>query len=289
MNFRNESRLLARKLLRAIASLPKLLDAGYAHVTTMSKGKAFAFLFNIRAFINRRPIRVIYLRSQGVYRASSEGLTRFFFDERQNYFTYKRGFRKRAFLLARQYHIDKLTFEPGDLVVDCGANVGDLELYFQFSGIPIRYIGFEPSPNEFLALKMNVSQGNLYNEALWNTNTTLDFYISERNADSSVIEPTSFSSVTKIKCVRLDERVSEPVKLLKLEAEGAEPEVLYGAEKIFPITHYIAVDCGFERGVHSESTLPQVCNFLVSRNFEIVALGRERLTLLFVNKNFIAR
>ena len=274
-------------LARPIIWIFRTVDHFFEFLILNVHGHFFAQLFNVRAFINGRDIRVRYVYEDKVYQADSYGMTRYFYEREQNYYSYKRGFRRRAFLLARQYHIDKINFSNGDLIVDCGSNVGDLELYFRFLGIKIQYIAFEPSPKEFLALQSNVPSGDLRNQALWSATTELDFYVSVRNADSSVIQPPTFESKCKVGCVRLDQAVASPIKLLKLEAEGAEPEALFGAEGILPITHYIAVDCGFERGVNSESTLPQVCNFLVSRNFEIVALGRERLTLLFVNKKLV--
>ena len=250
------------------------------------QGHWFVYLFNLRAVINRRDIRLRYIPENGIYQAISCGFKRYFFEEAQNYYSYKRGFRRRAFLLARQYHLDKINFLDGDVIIDCGANVGDLELYFNFLRVSIQYIAFEPSPKEFSALQMNVPDGDIRNQALWSASGELDFFVSERNADSSVIQPRTYSSTCKVGCVRLDEVVFVPIKLLKLEAEGAEPEALLGSESLLPAIKYIAVDCGFERGVSLESTLPEVCSFLISHNFKLLHLGRERLTLLFVNKAF---
>ena len=86
--------------------------------------------------------------------------------------------------------------------------------------------------------------------------------------------------------VRLDQAVAHlpRIKLLKLEAEGYEPEVIAGASGILDRIEYVSADVGFERGTAMQSTLPDVTNYLLSRGFEIVANGRHRLVLLFRNK-----
>ncbi len=54
--------------------------------------------------------------------------------------------------------LNEIDFSDGDCVVDCGANVGDLLLFFEFSNISIDYIGIEPSPKECLCLKKNAKK-----------------------------------------------------------------------------------------------------------------------------------
>jgi hypothetical protein len=145
-------RLLLFFLVRPLKVLAKIVDLLFVEILISRTGSVYTWLFNLRSLINNRDIRLSYVSDLDVYQAVSDGRERFFFDERQNYYAYKRGFRKRAFLLAKQYHLDKLIFQPGDIVIDCGANVGDLELYFHFSGVKVRHIAFEPSPNEFAAV-----------------------------------------------------------------------------------------------------------------------------------------
>ena len=83
---------------------------------------------------------------------------------------------------------------------------------------------------------------------------------------------------------RLENFIHKPVKLLKLEAEGAEPEILYGIGDKLKLIEYISADVGFERGIKEESTLVPVTNYLLENNFELISLGIGRLSLLFRNK-----
>ena len=75
----------------------------------------------------------------------------------------------------------------------------------------------------------------------------------------------SFDDKTKVPVDRLESYVSSKIKLLKLEAEGAEPEILEGLGEKLNLVEYISADLGYERGVHCESTLVPVTNYLLER------------------------
>ncbi len=76
------------------------------------------------------------------------------------------------------------------------------------------------------------------------------------------------------------------MKLLKLEAEGAEPEILAGVEKRLPLIEYISADLGPERGVDQESTAAAAIDYLLARNFRLIDVYCDRVTCLFKNAAF---
>lgn len=220
-----------------------------------------------------------------MFRAESDDRRRYFYSKYQNLIAYSNGIRKRGQELGEVYFLPLIHFRTGDRVIDCGANVGDLKIYFDSNDIDIEYIGIEPSPLEFECLvKNSPSHSTIYNLGLWNDECELDFYVSSHHADSSFIKPLQYTHVRKIPTKRLDSLISGRVKLLKIEAEGAEPEALEGCEHLLPHIDYISADLGFERGVHSECTLPQVTNYLLERGFELVEVGQPRLVALFRNR-----
>ena len=181
--------------------------------------------------------------------------------------------------------LDLVDFKDGDLIVDCGANVGDLLMYFDIKGLKVEYIGFEPSPSEFMCLERNVSPRRAMNLGLWYEEKELKFYVSSGGADSSFIEPPRYDSIANIPTKRLDTIVTDRrIKLLKLEAEGAEPEVIQGCDKILADIEFIAADLGEERGKEQESTMAPVINYVLSRNFEIISINAIRGSVLFRNK-----
>ena len=189
--------------------------------------------------------------------------------------------------MGETYFLPKIDFQPGDVVVDCGANIGELKYYFLVNDIPVEYIGIEPSPLEYACLEQNAAPSKTYNVGLWDRDGELDFYVSSHHADSSLIEPPSYDEVVRVPTKRLDELLPDTrIRLLKLEAEGAEPEVIAGAEGILQNIEYVSADLGPERGIEQTSTLGDVTNFLLARGFEIVATGpMKRLTVLYRNRS----
>jgi FkbM family methyltransferase len=251
-----------------------------------SRGRMFRHLFNLHAWLRGVDVRV--RRDPGgklVVYSAKESMT--FFHEAQAYYACKRGFVRRAELLGDAYLLPRVSFAPGDVVVDCGANVGELKLYFTHRGIPVEYIGIEPSPLEYECLKENVAPSATFNVGLWNTEGTLDFFVSSQMADSSLIEPRHYDEVVKVATRRLDRLLPDKrIKLLKVEAEGAEPEVVEGCLEILPNIEYVSADVGFERGVAQANTLAPVTNFLLAHGFELVDVGFKRLVALYRNKVF---
>jgi len=72
------------------------------------------------------------------------------------------------------------------------------------------------------------------------------------------------------------------IKLLKVEAEGFEPEVLEGAIDTLKKVQYVAVDFGPERGYEQKDTIIEVNNFLLENNFQLIKFEINRITGLYV-------
>ena len=211
---------------------------------------------------------------------------------------YRKGLKERGLELAKSYKIDCLKFEEEDIVLDCGANYGDLMLYLEFLNIKINYYAFEPGFEEYKALEANMKNKNskiknhTYQLGLGNSNSIKDFYYSPVDGDSSIIEIDSFVKKVQIEVIKLEDFVKQKlhnkkIKLLKLEAEGAEPEVLEGSKEILKQVEYIAADLGPERGLNKNCTLTEVTNFLQEQNFVIQEFGYPRITALFRNVDLI--
>ena len=188
-------------------------------------------------------------------------------------------------ILYKSYCLDFVEFKKNNVVVDCGANVGELYHALKLKNIEFNYFAFEPDNAVFECLKLNVSENStLHNIALSNRTEIEDFYLDTQGADSSLLANES-NKVIKVQTEKIDEFEFDHVTLLKLEAEGTEPEVLEGATKTLKKIEYIAVDYGPERGVSNDTTLVEVTNFLYKNNFFIVKDSRYRKAALFKNKN----
>lgn len=205
------------------------------------------------------------------------------------------GHASRGRNMVYEYLLDQIDFKDGDWIIDVGANSGDLCLAFRELNKVVNIEAFEPSPGEFAAVSYNleacsaVDQHTAHQVALWNEESDgLTFYLKPGTADSSILPIKGATEVLNVPSARLADLFAgddRRFKLLKLEAEGAEPEILEGAIGLLSRVEYVTADVGFERGENQESTLPEVSNLLISNGFEIVGFGYGRLVLLFRNKS----
>jgi FkbM family methyltransferase len=239
-------------------------------ITFKTNGNLFCFLLNFNARLKNKDVRFFFIKKDNIYFAESENLKKFFIEKNQNYNSYINGIKERGLNLGKEYFLPEIKFSDNDIVIDCGANVGDLKIYFDEKKLNVEYIGIEPSPKEYYCLLKNIGNSKSYNVGLWHTNGHLDFFVSSENADSSFILPPKYNDKIKIITKRLDSLLDKNIKLLKIEAEGAEVEVLMGCERLLSKIDYISADLGFERGVLKESTLAPVTNFLLQRNFKLI-------------------
>ena len=186
---------------------------------------------------------------------------------------------------ANSYFINDLNIKDTDTIVDCGANVGELNIALKEKGLNVNYIAFEPEKEIYKSLVFNNSEKKsiLHNIGLSNETTTKKLYSDISGGNSSFVE-FGISNFTENKVTRLDTLLDNtPIKLFKLDAEGYEPEVLEGCEDIFKNIQYISVDFGNERGVGQENTIAKVNKILQENNFSLIKVSNVRLVGLYKN------
>ena len=146
---------------------------------------------------------------------------------------------------------------PGDTVVDVGAFIGTHTVAFAHHvGDAGLVYAYEPNPLAYKVLEVNVQQNNLSNVRLFNVGLAAKkrvFYISEF-APGLVDNPGAFSLVMKevkkqkdsvhgmaVELVPLDEFELQECRLIKIDAEGMEGEVIDGAhgllERLRPLVY----------------------------------------------------
>lgn len=246
------------------------------HKSKISSPRLSCFLENLIAFLNNRKVRFSYDRLTKFYCATEGKLICSFSNKQYGFWLYRNGIQVRGEFLFYSYCLNSIDFEESDVIIDCGANSGDLTLELKKRAPKVRYVGVEPNPEDFKVLKKNVylETSEYVNKALGERNAVLNFYVCTENADSSLVEPPSYTEIIDVEVVRLDNLCNElgikKIKLLKLEAEGYEPEILNGAAGILNFIEYVAVDGGYERDKDSEQTLTWATNFLLENNFKMV-------------------
>lgn len=188
-------------------------------------------------------------------------------------------------LLFETYLLDKISFKTGDLILDCGANVGELFYSFHYRQLDVKYLGFEPDRSVFKCLSKNLRTNENINKALGNENTSKNLYIDSEGANTSLVDFGS-SKNYEVKTITLDSLNLDNIKLLKMDAEGYEPEVLLGSKNTLKKIQFISVDYGNERGTEEKSTMVEVTNFLYSNGYKLIADSSVRKVGLFENTLF---
>ena len=245
---------------------------------------------NFKFRIKGSDLRISYETEQEIFSINDNGKIQFFGNLIRGLGLYENGLFDRGKKLFDSYLLKNVNFEIDDVVVDCGANYGDLWLSLDGKIKPTSYITFEPGSLEHESIKLNAPNGTHHKIGLSNKEDIVRFYVNEKDGDSSIIEPSEYSHFTDIKTTTLSSYVKstaiDRVKLFKLEAEGFEPEILEGSEEILSKVDYIAVDGGNERGKNYDETLSKLCNSLFESNFEMISINLPLGRALFKNRNF---
>lgn len=143
----------------------------------------------------------------------------------------------------------KTVLQPGDTVIDVGANLG---YFVAFAAAMIgssgRVVAFEPGPVALQRLKYNVRlnqaehQVRIVEAPASDHSGDCAFYIHSEDAGGSALWDSAGTECNRVGTLRLcvqgttiDEQlqglVPGPIKLLKIDTEGAEAAVLRGARR----------------------------------------------------------
>lgn len=254
--------------------------------------EAFVRRFKVfNAIWHRWPIDVEFDKERDLYKVSDLS-SEFWVSRSRRLVFYSEGIGKRLNRLASQYLIDRVSLKEGDVVLDVGANVGEIGVWLRQQELGIVYLAVEPSMRECKANKVNNPETLCFDVGAWNQSGRLDFFDRNDTGDSSVfkINEIETGAGTSIRAERLDRLLVgdrfRKIKLMKLEAEGAEPEVIEGAKGLLTDTEFISVDCGFERGAEEKSTADDVVGMLSASGFICIGCNPERLIFLFKNNRF---
>lgn len=150
--------------------------------------------------------------------------------------------------------------QPGDIAVDVGANVGFFTcMMASLVGPQGRVFAFEPDPDNVLKLRRNIELNSFYRvevieQPVWSSTARLLFYHNfDDSSGSAVWNPGVWYGNSKTRCahaggddgtewrgtVTLDEWTPRLPKLLKVDVEGAELQVLKGATRLLSECPYI--------------------------------------------------
>ncbi|KUR73698.1 hypothetical protein AQZ52_01645 [Novosphingobium fuchskuhlense] len=127
---------------------------------------------------------------------------------------------------------------PGDVVIDCGAHIGDITQCFLDRGAVVH--AFEPHPEAYARLSSRFSNEprvHCYNQAVSREAGILKLYLSPDDDSMGAVQASSLMAekdnvstdrYVEVEAVRLSEFIKQldHVRFLKMDIEGAEYDVL---------------------------------------------------------------
>lgn len=142
--------------------------------------------------------------------------------------------------------------QTGDTVLDVGAFIGEFSM--RVAERAEELVAVEPDKRNVAALRSNLGaydHADVLNQAMWRESGCLDFNVASDPSEGSLLDVDATGTDTKqtitagtVKGIASEYDWDE-IDFLKIEAEGAEPEVLEGIEDIQ--VNKIAVECSAER------------------------------------------
>lgn len=179
--------------------------------------------------------------------------------------------------------------EPSDTVIEAGVDQGyDTAMFGKLAN---RVIGFEPSPRNYTAARNNLKRFDnveLVNKGLWEENSMLEIQYGKRSGDDGFLQPDSGKQEAseRVPVDSLEEFVKqrdiEEVNFLKIEAEGAEPEILDGMGELRP--EKIVINADEERD--GESPSKQIMDHLQPKGYNLVAVSFGCVLFFVLNTEY---
>jgi FkbM family methyltransferase len=134
-----------------------------------------------------------------------------------------------------------ISVSPGDIIIDCGANVGDITS--RFASTPATIHAFEPNPYVFAVLARRFAghpRVICHNQAVWVNEDTITLSLPVGDRSSDVIDASVASTLmgglaskrtqdVEVGCVNLSKFIlglPGKVRFMKMDIEGAEGAVL---------------------------------------------------------------
>ena len=170
----------------------------------------------------------------------------------------------------RYTHEDFCSVSSSDRVVDIGAFLGEFSIPAARDAKQV--ISIEPDPDTYNCLQQQIEDVDnilAVNELPAEKSKMIQFNTANDPTESSVFRPdNSDYQGIKLKSDRLDNIMDQlgenKIDFLKIDAEGAEPEVLRGIDQL--TVRKIAIDTGEER--EGEETTEEVMDILNRRDYE---------------------
>jgi len=176
--------------------------------------------------------------------------------------------------------LNEITFEPGDIVLDVGANIGWYSLILAKCKPGLNIYAFEPDTLNYRLLTDNIALNKInsvvaINHAVSNNTGSATLYkYDEKNLGRHSILPIFNGKSESVTTVTLDDFMKEnnisdkTVRLLKIDVEGFEGNVLKGALSTLPKIKYIIHEFSPDLMNHGDTAPETLINMLFENGFK---------------------
>ncbi|WIA34207.1 hypothetical protein OEZ86_012561 [Tetradesmus obliquus] len=172
---------------------------------------------------------------------------------------------------------------PGSVVVDAGANMGDFAIFLAAATGPTGVVyAFEPQARMFQLVCTNMIINGLLHMAAWSTRTDLNDKVTINYGGMRL----GLGGET-VPAITLDSMNLTDVSVIKVDIQGAEKLMFYGAQETIkrnlPVVAYESVEAGMATAVDAELQLPQhvkdfnVDTFLKSLGYTTQVFGSDNI------------
>jgi FkbM family methyltransferase len=160
-----------------------------------------------------------------------------------------------------------------DVFIDIGANVGELSLFVSRTAKLV--VAVEPDPVARYCLERNLRERDnciVLEYALGNFSGSSSLYIKTESADTTLLALRDDALAIAVECRRGDDIFPKYLStggncLIKMDAEGFEPEVLTGMKESLKRLAAIAIDAGEER--FGKSTVKECSSLLLDAEMKV--------------------
>lgn len=182
----------------------------------------------------------------------------------------------------------KNQINENDIVIDIGAHIGYYTLVMaKLVGKNGKVFAFEPNPLNFGILQKNIESNGYFNvvldnKAVSNKNGKTDLYLCEGNSGMHRIHPSEYcKDKIQVDVIKLNDYLSvdiiKKIRLIKIDAEGTELEVLEGLSEALKNSQINIFMEFVPKHIAEHGSKPyEVLKFLDKYNFKIFIINEQK-------------
>jgi len=165
--------------------------------------------------------------------------------------------------------IYKIDIPQDAVIIDCGANIGLSVIYLNNLYPNARIIAYEPDEINFELLTYNINcikkdKIELNQAAVWISEGYIDFE-NTGGLGSKIVSGEKSEKSKKIKSIRLRDRLTNKIHLLKMDIEGAEYEVIKDIKDKLHFVDNIFIE--YHGKFDNQSEYLEIINILLQSGF----------------------